>query len=206
MTNVKTLSKVIAIALLAAGSTQATAEETAPSTATVKVQNAFDLAQVTGIDFGTIRVTSDIGTATATAEVATVTIYANGDSPSADSKVKASAQVIVDGAAATYTIAKVAPFSKLELTLPADDAVTLKAASAPSETSNFLLSGFEAYITSGANKGKAYAAKNLAADSEGNVTFSVGATLKTDKRGTEGAITAYVDGDYTGTFDVVVSY
>jgi len=211
MTNVKTLSKVIAIALLAAGATQATAKETVNSTATVKVQNAFDLAENTGLDFGTLRVTADTGTAKATAVAATVTVKSDGSGTTAanpSGSVLASAQVIAEGSPATYTVTKVAPFSKMVITFPADDSVILSAASAPNETSKFTLSGFEAYVTSGANANTAYdtGTSNLAADVDGTVTFAVGATLNTDKRGTEGAITQYIDGDYTGKYDIIVAY
>lgn len=98
-----------------------------------------------------------------------------------------------------FTIAGVAPFTTLQLTLPAT-AVNLTAATGPG-TAQFQLVDFTAFKTSGT---AGAVTTTIAVDATGGATFNVGATLITDP--TTPTITTYQDLAYSGSFDVAVAY
>ncbi|MFT2109965.1 DUF4402 domain-containing protein [Marinomonas sp. 2405UD68-3] len=198
----KQKSIVIGSILLAGASSIAVAE-TVNTTATVTVQNAFNLTEVTPLNLGTLRATAD----PAGTETATVVIPADGSAPTAaTSGPPAALSVLTAGTPATYTVDSAAGFTSLTLTLPGPTTtITVAAAAAPPGTPAFTLGTFTGYITSGPNSGTAYttATPNLQTDATGTVSFSVGATLTTDATTTT---SPYIDGDYTGTFPVIVVY
>ena len=99
-----------------------------------------------------------------------------------------------------------AGFANLTITLPATETVLVGAA-LPGTAANFTINTYTAWITSGGNDDSAYVnAGDLQADSNGDVTFNIGATLSTDDAAA--AITQnYQDGlAYEGDFDVIVDY
>ncbi|MCZ2720692.1 DUF4402 domain-containing protein [Marinomonas sp. 15G1-11] len=196
---IKKTQKHIVIGSIFLGAASFSMAETVNTTATVTVQNAFNLVEATPFTVGTIRATAD----PAGTETATVVIPADGSAPTAaTSGAPAAVSVLTAGTPATYTVDSAAGFTSLTLTLPAAP-INLTAAAAPPGTPKFTLGTFTGYITSGPNNGTAYAAANLQTDATGAVSFSVGATLTTDAAA---STSPYIDGDYTGTFPVIVIY
>lgn len=197
MKKVHVFTKIVVGSAIALGATTLLAE-TVNTTASVTVQNAFNLTQVNPLSIGTIRAVAD----PAGTNQSTILIPADGSAPSTTTAANTSAAILVAGSPATYTVDGAAPFSSLTLTLPAGP-VNVTASAAPPGTPKFTLGTFAGYITSGPNSGTAYAAANLQTNATGEVSFSVGATLSTDS-----AVTTlpYIDGAYSGTFPVIVVY
>jgi hypothetical protein len=201
----KLLSTAILSASLVAVSTISMAE-TVTSSATVTVQNAFNLTETAAINFGTLRATGD-GSG-ATPSVATVTIKADNSSVPPTSPGTAELSVITPGSRGEYAVSGAAPFSDLTIEFP-DESVFLVNASAPPSTPRFVIlptTNWEATIIGGTNDGATYASSNLQTDVSGAVGFYLGATLTTDERASTAQNGVYTDGVYSGNYTIEVRY
>lgn len=173
------------------------AAETVSSTASVTVQNAFDLSESAALNFGTITVNKATGTYVANTD-ASLTLSPEGGTPTLDvSADKGTITSIVNGSPATFDIANASGFTVLNITLDSTASV-LKNASAPSENGTFKISALtilEAGETTPLTTGYKVTTKL-----DGSASFNLGAKLSMagDKD--------YVDGVYSGTYSVKVSY
>ena len=178
------------------------AAETVTSTATATVQNAFTLAEVTALDFGTFRATN---TTVALGGVATLVRPANAATASSTSATTGAAKIqsLVEGAPGEYTVSGVAGFSTLTLTLPLTAEVTLAAAGTPAGVATFAVEDFTAYKTSGTAGAIALASSvgTFQVDSAGEATFTIGASLETVP-----SDDTYADVPYSGDYIVTVEY
>ncbi|ALS32156.1 hypothetical protein PTRA_a0852 [Pseudoalteromonas translucida KMM 520] len=183
------------VALLAFGASA----ETATFNAGVTVQNAFTFQSTADLDFGTIRATAD----TATTDTATLVLAAN---PATSSKTAASGAgaeiaVLTAGTPASFSVSGVSPFATLTI-----DATGVTGAispvTAPAGTAGFTLSTPTYYVLTGANPNSA-ATTAIQVDSTGAATFNMGATLTTDATTPS---SDYIDGDYSGTFTLILDY
>ncbi|CUB02498.1 DUF4402 domain-containing protein [Marinomonas fungiae] len=196
----KSLKKTIVTAGFATLlSSNALALESLNSDATVIVNNAFTLAETAEMTFGSIRATADT-TNTATASL---TLPADGSAGAVTAGTPADANIVVisAGTPASFAVTNAAPFTTLTLTLPSS-AITLATAGG---TAEFTVDTFNAIIRGGQNDGDAYTSgtPNLRTDASGAVSFDVGATLHTDATT---PATDYLDGTYTGSYQVQVDY
>ncbi len=211
------IAKGLSIAILLMGSNMALAETVSVPT-TVTVNNAIDFSFTGSLNFGEIRATAD-----ATVNLcAGLTLAANPATPISAQVVPASCTGAGDAvmqavggtpARPVFTIAGVAPFTNLEVTVPttptgvngADGVVDLIAATGP-DTPPFFLEAFTVYRTSGTPAAFTLVAGvgAIQTTGTGGATFTVGATLGTH----EGAVvgTTYQDLAYSGSFDVEVAY
>lgn len=161
----------------------------------VTVQNAFEL-EATELSFGTIRATADT-TTSGTGSMASLIIPSNpSQSPTTESEDLSLAQISIleDGAPAEVTVSGVAKYTTLNITPPAD--VELVGDAAPS-TARFTVTDFTYYVTSSANGEEQLDTSStltIQADGDGQVTFNLGATLKTDNGGD--TVTDYADTNY----------
>ena len=178
----------------------AQAQETVNSQATATVQNAFTLEETTAITFGTLR-----ATAGATGDAATLVISANPTvaAVSTPGGTVASLDILEEGAPGEYAVSGVSPFSSLTIDMPSDTDVVLVGASLPAGSPTLIASAWNAYVLTGPNENTVYASSNLRADAGGVVTFSVGATLTTE---IVTAAAAYLDAEYSASYDITVSY
>jgi len=211
------LVKGLSVAMLLIGSNMALAE-TVSVPATVTVNNAIDFSFTGTLNFGEIRATAD---ATAN-ECAGLTLAANPATPigaqvqpTSCTGLGAAVMQAVGGTPArpVFTIAGVAPFTNLEVTVPTTPTtvngdggvVDLIAATGP-DTPQFFLEAFTVYRTSGTAAAVTLVAGvgTIQTTGTGGATFTVGATLGTH----EGAVvgTTYQDLAYSGSFDVEVAY
>ncbi|MFT6268457.1 MAG: hypothetical protein ACJAVV_001267 [Alphaproteobacteria bacterium] len=186
-------------------SSAAVAQETVTGNATVNVSNAFTITETSGIDFGSLRVFTDI---TASTGEVVVTIPGNTNPMTLEALVAAEADgnILAQGAPGVYAIAGAAPFTPLTITFPSADTVTLANAAAPPATPSFIVN-FDpttTYIVGGANDGQLLvpATTDLTTDAAGEVGFSLGGILNTNAAATA----TYADGDYVGTFSLIVNY
>ncbi len=177
--------------------------ENVVSTASVTVQNALTLAEVSSLDLGTIRAAADpAGTVTAT-----IVIDSDGVTAPVTASGGAAAviQSLVDGAPAAYTVSGAANFASLTVTLPPAGGIAVTNG-APAGA-QFTIDSFEGTLTTANDTTIALtnAAGGIAvtADATGNLAFNVGATLTTDATATTGA---YADSAYSGSYTVDVSY
>jgi hypothetical protein len=180
------------------------AQQTEPSVATVTVQNAFVLTETAALSFGTITASYDSGAATSSIILSPDgTQVADGDQ-----QIKS----LSNGTPAAYTITGAASFTNLKANLN-KDTVELKNQNAPTTDPFFTLDTFtiqavgatEAKITSAALS----ETTALVTNAQGEVTFSLGGTLSLPGGGTftdAGTTKTLVDGDYTGTYSITVSY
>jgi hypothetical protein len=187
---------------------QALAQETVSSTATVTVSNAFTLQEVAAIDFGTVRLSYDYqsgdadtgASMTINANAAPATFVAADFSTATDGE--GSFTEILPGTAAEYSITGAAPFTRLNLT--ATPTATLSNPASPGANLLLTVTGTNFELVGGTNPGDAYTAvtgTNMVTDGAGAVGFLMGGTITT-------LITDvnYGDGAYTGTYSVVVDY
>lgn len=214
-TNVKLLKGLSAAALLA-GANLAMAE-TVTIPATVTVNNAINFTSTGSLNFGTVR---SIGDTTAS-ECAGLTIPVSASATPPTAPVAASGgtyattctgagSAVVQAVGGTparpiLTIAGVAPFTTLNLTVP-NAAVDLTAASVPPGSAKFQVLDFTAVKTSGtaALITLTAGAGTFQTDAGGGATLQIGGTLITDP-GTPSTGT-YQDLAYSGTFNVTVAY
>jgi len=172
--------------------------------ATVEVKNTFSISQIDPFDLGTIRATADVAADTAaTMVISAETGEAGAPTEAAPSKI---GQIIV-GKPGKYEITDLGNFAQLEITAPVAD-VELKMNPYPPTTAYFKLNTFTYWITSGTNADSKYVAgtNKLTAGADGTASFTVGATISTTNKTTDGVLLPYQDAVYAGTFDVVVTY
>lgn len=198
------MNKIFAKAALAASISlfafNATALESADVQASVTVQNAFTFTNDAGLNFGTIRATADpTGTTTAT-----IVMPANPSAdPVATDGTNASIAELVRGERALFSVSGVAPFGTLTLD---STGITgeVNAVTAPPGTPKFTIDTPTFWLlTGGAGTGAAITGGTLQVDATGAATFNMGATLTTDAAATT---SAYIDGEYRGTFALTLDY
>lgn len=185
------------------GATSVVAQESVTSSASVVVQNAFDLAEVSAIDFGTVRATvdSDPTDDTASIHISSFTLGTDGTvsgvSAVGGATTESSMSVISNGTPGEFAISNASPFTTI--TISAVSAFDIANASAAPGTAVFGVSNVlfrEAGATSDAT--------SVTTDINGEINFTVGADLSTDDNAA--AQTNYSDGTYTGNFVMEVSY
>jgi hypothetical protein len=203
------LAKSLGVASLLMGSNLALAENvTVP--ATVTVNNAINFTFTGSLDFGQVRAAASataaqcvglqIAAGASAAAVVTAPTSA-GYNTACTTKSGASLQAVGGTPARpVFTIAGVAPFTTLQLTLPNAAPVDLQAATGPG-TAQFQLVDFTGFKTSGT---AGAVTTTIATDATGGAVFNVGATLITDPSGPTTA--TYQDLAYTGSFTVTVTY
>lgn len=185
------------------GTATAVAQESTTSSASVVVQNAFDITEVAPLDFGIVRATvdSDPTDDAGSVSVASFAIGADGSigvvGVAGGATTAAAISVIADGAPAEFAITNAAPFTDIDInTITGFDLVN--SAAAPG-TGVFGVDSFvfrEAGATSDGT--------SVTTDINGEINFTMGATLSTDDA--TAAVTNYSDGTYTSTFVMEVQY
>ncbi|MGS0692608.1 hypothetical protein [Shewanella sp. 30m-9] len=212
MKNVSLVAKAVGLALVMVASAPVMAAETENATASVTVKNAFEMVVAKPLNFGEITAVVDLAVADGVS--ASITMSPNPTEQATVVNGAANAATIrslVPGEPGEVTVAGVAPYSELSVTLPeAADKTNVVAASAPPGSPKFVLSAITAFITSGDNDGTLYVhdTNKLTADGQGNASFNFGGTLTTDVNvaGTNVVDRQYQDGEFTGTFPITVSY
>ena len=190
------LTRLLALtAVSTAMLSSATFAETETFTASVEVQNSFDLTETIPLSFGIISaIFSDVAT-----DFSTLTV--DSDGTSADIIVNGTASSIVPisaGTAGQFTIANAAPNTVLTIDTILDFDLTDPSGGT---TRQFQISGFTLESIS---SGTPFA---FDTDATGTLVFNVGATLTTDIQAlAAGTAGPYDDTTYTGTFDVTVNY
>ncbi|GLR70669.1 DUF4402 domain-containing protein [Agaribacter marinus] len=185
------------------GSVSVMAQETAPGDATVTVQNTFDIAQVSGIDFGTVRATvdSDATDDAGSVHVSTLPLDTQGAhgtiTTAGGATTTSSITVLATGAAGEFAITNAAPFTAINITAPA--AFDLVNGSGSPTTAVFGVGTFTFRETGAVADGTA-----VTTDINGEINFTMGASLSTDDNAA--TRTNYIDGAYTGTFTLQVAY
>lgn len=212
MTNVKTLSKVIAIALLATAATQATAVETEPFNADVTVKNAFVVENPQALSFGTVRAQAASAVAATTVDSAFIELKTDGTFTSGTagtaSPVESKLQNLEGGSAAEIKISDVSNFTAMSVTMPAT--VILTATSSNPTAPKFTISDFTLKATVGTTSDTAFKTATvpntvtITSDGTGVATFLMGATLTTGE--TTVADMVYSEEEYIGSYDITVSY
>ena len=206
------IAKGLGIAALLLGTNVAMAE-TVNVPATVAVNNAIDFSFTGSLDFGILRATAaptggvNCRVLTMSADPSATTLVAGtGTMASAcTTPTTASALASVGGTIArpTFTIASLAPFATLTLTLPAAPIILAGPGFDATTDAEFLVGNFTAWRTSGITPGAV--TTTIQANNLGTATFLVGASISTDTKVT--TTTNYQDGTpYTGTFAVTVAY
>lgn len=202
-------AKALGAAMLLVGSNMALAENvTVP--ATVTVNNAINFTFTGSLNFGQVRAAANATAATcvglqipagaAAAALGTPTGTTTAYDLACTTKTGASLQAVGGTPSRpVFTIAGVAPFTTLQLSLPSA-AVDLTAATGP-DTAQFQLVDFTGFKTSGT---PGAVTTTIATDATGGAVFNVGATLITHP-GTV-VTTTYQDLAYTGSFVVAVTY
>ncbi|MGQ8367403.1 hypothetical protein [Glaciecola sp. 1036] len=190
-------------AAAALGTTSAMAQESVTSSASVVVQNAFDLAEVAPLDFGTVRATvdSDPTDDTTNVSVASFALSPAGTTGSVavagGATTVAQLSVISSGTPAEFAITNAAPFTSITLNAVSDFDL-VNSAAAPG-TAVFGVTSVVFRETGATANGT-----SVTTDINGEAGFTLGATLETDDATT--AQTNYSDGTYSGTFVMEVQY
>lgn len=171
--------------------------ETIEGSASVTVQNAITIAQTTALSFGTIAaIADDNGTSP---KSATLVMGLDGVSV-VTSDGDAQITEITTGNAGVFTISGAAAQTDLTITLPSSDIDLVDPSG--TESKKFKVGTFAKGVVSGGGSGFSFTT-----DDNGELVFSVGATLTTDVAGSgSGAADAYADTTYTGAYDVEVNY
>lgn len=215
MTNLKTTLKIGLAASLLSAVTAASAT-TVNVNASATVDNAVDLTVTGDLGFGTIR--ASIGGTPANTECqglqidpdTTVTTM-SVDVPTACGGGAGTSEISsIDGTFTRpeFSISGVPAFTTLTLTEPTDSELTLGGASPP-DSAVFELIDFTAFQTNStpaADVDISSGSGDLVADVNGEVTFTMGATLSTDVAAGAAGLTDYQDAAYSGSFDVTVTY
>jgi hypothetical protein len=215
MHNLNNITKIMGATILLVGSSAALAETlSVPATATV--DNTIDFTVAGTMDFGTLRAKPG---ATAN-QCKSIVVPANPADPTTNSIVGVETNLICGNDAAdavlqsvggvisrpVFTVAGLAPFTTLEVTLPVALAdVTLALNPAPANASVFKLRDFTAFQSSGTAADVAITGGkgDIASNATGDIVFSVGVTIFTDV--STGSL-AYENAAYEGDFDVIVDY
>ncbi|ABV85938.1 hypothetical protein [Shewanella pealeana] len=209
MNNVSMVAKAVGLALVVAVSSPVLAAETENATASVTVKNAFEMVVAKPLNFGEITAVVDLTDTDGVS--ASITMSPN---PTEQATVVngagnlATIRSLVPGEPGEVTVAGVAPYSELSVTLPAGTTNVVASAAAPGSP-KFVLSAITAYITSGDHDGTLYAdANKLTADGQGNASFNFGGTLTTDVYAADTNVIdrQYQDGEFSGSFPITVSY
>ena len=169
--------------------------QTANMTADVTVQNTLTIATPSQLNFGTIAAIRDVAlTATVSVDTAGAVTVASGGGTAATA--------IVDGAAVSggqITVADGADGATLNVEIN-------NVVDPVNGTESFVLDQFTTSWNNGADQvqaiGVAFTETFDSAFGGGTNTMDIGATITTSL----GAGTAYSDGGYAGTYDVVFSY
>lgn len=182
--------------------------ETVQVPASVTVNNAIDFTVDGTLNFGEVRATA-VSAATTCAGLTMPTTSltlaeASGGSFDTTCTTVAGALQAVGGTPSrpTFTIAGVAPFTTLTLTLPTG-VVNLTAATGPG-TPQFRVIDIVARKTSGSAQD--ISGTTFMTDADGGATFTVGATLITDPTAYTATTAQYQEMTYSGQFEVAVTY
>ena len=173
--------------------------------AKVTVQNAVVLTKDNDLNFGTIRAISDPSGNLQ----ATLTVNPDPDATNVTSQDDAAGNVatisiIEGGEAGAFSVSDVVPNSILTISDPVNTLVQPLAGQGLNEP-DFTVDAWTYFITSGTNAGGLYtsATPNLQAGVDGAVSFNIGATLSTSSNASS---VDYPDGEYSGSFNIEVSY
>ncbi|WP_395342098.1 DUF4402 domain-containing protein [Ningiella sp. W23] len=185
------------------------------TTASVTVQNAFELTKSADLSFGTLRVTNTLGTGTpaptavgAAASVnlpsdGTAMVVTQGSSDASGADGVSQISVITEGTPAQFAIANAAQNTRLTLTLPADGTVAL---SSPLDRATDIfevtfVANEDVTIVAADGTETPFNGINFVTDATGALGFKLGGTLTVadDAFG-------FGDGDYDGDFTVSVNY
>lgn len=173
--------------------------------AKVTVQNAVVLTKDNDLSFGTIRAIAD----PSGAEQATLMVNPDPDASPVSTQLNpvsnaATISVIEDGEAAGFSVSDVVPNSILAITDPVNTLIVSSAGQGVNEP-DFTVGSWTYFITSGTNAGALYtqATPNLQAGADGAVSFNIGAKLSTSSSVSS---VDYPDGEYSGSFNIEVSY
>jgi hypothetical protein len=199
----------ILVALLASSTvlinTSLNAAETVNATASVTVQNAFELVESAQLSFGTITFAKGAGTPTTQPTILLSTQGGSSPTNSTGGTTQAKVSTITTGTPATFDIANASPFTNLSVTISVLSTDKLSNASAGSGNGKFSLKEFDfrevgesADIEGVANSTSTSGSITTLLD--GTSSFAVGATLVAD------AEKDYIDGVYSGSYTVKVSY
>lgn len=192
--NNKILTTLFAASIIGVAATAQA--ETVTGTASLTVQNAFSLVETTQLSFGTITVAAATGTHDSDDD-ATMVLSPEGGTPVITNAATGGAiGSIVAGTPATFDVSGAAPFTDLVVTMTAG--TTLTNAAAPPGNGAFTLSAFAARET-GATANIA-SLGSITTDLNGAKTFTLGATMTID------GSSDYIDGLYSGTYNVEVAY
>ncbi|MBQ4831900.1 hypothetical protein J8L70_01465 [Pseudoalteromonas sp. MMG010] len=206
----KNIIKLTSIAAAFTFTSFATIAETTTVTASVTVQNSFEFTAGDPLNFGIIRATNgssitDFASIELPALAGSNPIYdatgANGDT------AEVSVLDDTDLSPATFTIAGASGFTDIAIEDMSGTTVDMIAQDAPPGGPGFTLSDFTFYVVDGTNSGDSGDIDGTPAiittDINGSATFSLGATLTTDKT----VFTSYTDDvAYTGDVSVTVNY
>jgi len=173
--------------------------------AKVTVQNAVVLTKDNDLSFGTIRAIAD----PTGGEQATLVVNPDPDASPVSTQSNpvsnaATISVIEDGEAAGFSVSDVVPNSILTITDPVNTLIVSSAGQGVNEP-DFTVGSWTYFITSGTNAGALYTqgTPNLQAGADGAVSFNIGATLSTSSSVSS---VDYPDGEYSGSFNIEVSY
>ncbi|TMP09372.1 hypothetical protein CWC11_04100 [Pseudoalteromonas sp. S3178] len=173
--------------------------------AKVTVQNAVVLTKDNDLSFGTIRAIAD----PTGGEQATLVVNPDPDASPVSTQSNpvsnaATISVIEDGEAAGFSVSDVVPNSILTITDPVNTLIVSSAGQGVNEP-DFTVDSWTYFITSGTNAGALYtqATPNLQAGADGAVSFNIGAKLSTSSSVSS---VDYPDGEYSGSFNIEVSY
>jgi hypothetical protein len=182
------------------------AEESINGTASVTVQNAFDLVETTQLSFGVVtavKASADpVTTSGSETYNPTITMNPDGTTDSADGDANlGTLNQITAGTPATFDVSNVASFTAMKITLPTT-AVSLKASNGNTAAGEFSLSTFTLReVGKTANVTLTAGVGNITSDENGVISFNVGGQLAITGKDKE-----YTDGIYSGTYAVKVDY
>jgi len=193
------------LAVVTAASSFSSFAATESFEAKVTVQNAVVLTKDNDLSFGTIRAIAD----PTGGEQATLVVNPDPDASPVSTQSNpvsntATISVIEDGEAAGFSVSDVVPNSILTITDPVNTLIVSSAGQGVNEP-DFTVGSWTYFITSGTNAGALYTqgSPNLQAGADGAVSFNIGATLSTSSGVSS---VDYPDGEYSGSFNIEVSY
>lgn len=200
----------LSAAMLLMGANAALAE-TVTVPATVTVNNAIDFAFTGTLDFGEVRASADLTTAECVGLVLSPTsLVLTAAAANATASCTSAGTAVIQAVGGTvarpvFTIAGVAPFTTLNLTVPNAD-IPMVGTAVPPGTPRFFLRQFTVQKTSAPAAAITITAGagSIVTDAGGGATFTVGANLITDN--TAPSTIAYQDVAYTSSFNVSVNY
>jgi hypothetical protein len=212
MHNLNKITKILGASLVLVASNAALGQETLSVPTTVTVDNTIDFTLAGTLDFGIIRATGNsdgtncaglvISANPAVANTTTLGNTAASNCASSNDAVIQSIGGVV--ARPVFTVAGLAGFTSLELTLPVAATDLTLTGGAPAGAPVFKLLDLTAYQTTGT---AAFVSNGgtITANGTGDITFNVGGTLVTDTETFTSTLT-YENSSYEGTFDVTVAY